>query len=50
MPAVTLSSIVVEVHDLADRPSPLSELNAHRWRQLMPHWDALARRIEEGKN
>jgi hypothetical protein len=50
MPAVALSSIVAEVYDLADRPSPLSELDAHRWRRLMPHWDALARRINEDKN
>ncbi|HET6775340.1 MAG TPA: hypothetical protein VFH36_18650 [Acidimicrobiales bacterium] len=47
---VLLSGIVREVHDLADRPGALSETNEHRWRHLMPHWDALARRINEDTN
>jgi hypothetical protein len=50
VPAVTLSSIVAEIDELAYRPGLLSELDDHRWRQLKPHWEALALRINEDKN
>lgn len=47
--AVRLSTIRGEMWDLADR-DPLTDDEERRWRQLVPHWVALANRVNEDRN
>jgi hypothetical protein len=47
--SVKLSELAREVWDLADRHR-LTDAEEQRWQQLMPHWQALANRINEDRN
>jgi hypothetical protein len=46
---VQLSALHAEMCVLADK-DPLSDDEEARWRQLVPHWVALAKRVNEDRN
>ena len=50
MTTVRLSMIREENTELAELPDPLSGVDEHRWKQLIPHWRRLADRILEDRH